>query len=241
MSRPFTITTSWDDGDILDLRLADLLDRYDVKGTFYITHEYREHRLSEAQIRALSQRHEIGAHTMTHPILTAIPLQRVQAEIEDSKAWLEDVIGDEVTAFCYPRGAYNEDVRQLVIDTGYELARTVQRYQLHLSNDPFTMPTTLHCYPFPLRPIRGIRTRVEPIQTAIPHIRRLQLSPLALFKWESFAQALLERAGEVGGVWHLWGHSWEIERYELWGKLEAVLQSIRQLPGVNHQTNSELI
>lgn len=65
------VTTSWDDGSYLDLRLSSLLDKYGIKGTFYISpyYEYRERSLTENEIILLSKRGEIGAHTLTHPYL----------------------------------------------------------------------------------------------------------------------------------------------------------------------------
>jgi len=36
------ITTSWDDGHVLDMRLASLLTHYGFKGTFYISPHDRE-------------------------------------------------------------------------------------------------------------------------------------------------------------------------------------------------------
>ena len=44
--KPFWITTSWDDGHTLDLRLADLLDKYDLRGTFYVARDYLDERLA---------------------------------------------------------------------------------------------------------------------------------------------------------------------------------------------------
>ena len=67
---PFDIVTSWDDGHPLDLRIAELLTRFGLTGTFYIARDYLDERITEAQIKALSCQHEIGAHTLTHPVLT---------------------------------------------------------------------------------------------------------------------------------------------------------------------------
>ena len=39
------ITTSWDDGHPLDFKLAELLNKYNLKGTFYIPRSNAEHRV----------------------------------------------------------------------------------------------------------------------------------------------------------------------------------------------------
>ena len=38
------------------------------------------------------------------------------------------------------------------------------------------------------------------------------------------ARSLLHTALRRGGVFHLWGHSWEVEATGQWGRLEEVLQ-----------------
>src|SRR3989344_6448243 len=67
------VTTSWDDGHKLDLKVASILKKYSIKGTFYICPEDRELRkselLSDREIVMLSKDFEIGAHTMTHLLL----------------------------------------------------------------------------------------------------------------------------------------------------------------------------
>jgi peptidoglycan-N-acetylglucosamine deacetylase len=244
MSNPtFTITTSWDDGHSLDLRLADLLDRYGQKGTFYIARDYLPERLTEPQIRELSARHEIGAHTLTHPVLTDISPERAREEIAGSRTWLMDALGADVTSFCYPKGYANPALQTLVRESGYRAARGVEAYQLSPGN-PYLMATTVHVYPFPLRPVKGLRhmrARLLPLTRALPHLRPLELSPLALRSWRSLALALLERAAACGGVYHVWGHSWEVEQYGMWDDLEAVLKAARAYPNARRVTNSELV
>ena len=98
------VTTSWDDGHVLDLRLAKLLKKYQLAGTFYVSPFDREfmleQRLDVEQIRLLSKDFEIGAHTMTHPLLTTIPDEEAATEIRESKTYLEAIIGKPVTSFC---------------------------------------------------------------------------------------------------------------------------------------------
>src|SRR5215469_1471877 len=106
------VTTSWDDGHKLDIKLAKLLKKYGIKGTFYVSpknHELsKKDRLSNAEIKSLSKDFEIGAHTMTHPHLTRIAPDKAFQEIKESKEYLESIIDKKVNSFCYPYGDFNE-------------------------------------------------------------------------------------------------------------------------------------
>jgi hypothetical protein len=224
----------------LDLRLAEYLQKYKLSGTFYIVRNYRFAGLTQANIRALSRQFEIGAHSLTHPDLTRIPVSKAREEINGSRAWLQSVIGAPINAFCYPEGAYNPEIRALVADAGFAVARTVKQYRLDCGSNILELPTTCHVYPFPLRPVSSVRARFEPVRMALPHVFRLRLSPADLRSWPALALALLERAAATGGIWHLWGHSWEIEKYGMWAELETVLSVAASYPDAQVVTNSEL-
>src|SRR3990172_9671589 len=90
------VTTSWDDGHIHDHKLARLLKKYSVKGTFYIPPRNREfprsELLTDSQILKLSKDFEIGGHTMTHPVLTKISLAEAEKEIIEGKQYLNKFI-----------------------------------------------------------------------------------------------------------------------------------------------------
>jgi len=43
------------------------------------------------------------------------------------------------------------------------------------------------------------------------------------------------------GVWHLWGHSCEIERYRMWKQLEEVLRYVSGRSDVRYLTNGQLV
>jgi hypothetical protein len=45
--------------------------------------------------------------------------------------------------------------------------------------------------------------------------------------WPRLASRLLERLARAGGVFHLWGHSWELERGAQWQRLDEVLRWMR--------------
>ncbi len=78
------VTTSWDDGTITDLKLAELLEKYGIKRTFYIATSFLDNPLTKKDIVALDKKFEIDAHTINHPDLTNVSLLEAKREIKDS-------------------------------------------------------------------------------------------------------------------------------------------------------------
>ncbi len=227
------VTTSWDDGDILDKRLSDLLSRYDIKGTFYITKNYRPERLSDEEIRTLSKRHEIGAHTITHP-----DLRVNSAEIKEGKDWLENLTDLEVKMFCYPKGLYDNSVVSVVKEARFLGARTTALGALTFS-DPFLIPTTIQVYPFPFR--KNSWKILQPYQQRAPALKALGVGTFSMYSWLNTAKTTFDIALQKGEMFHLWGHSWEIEKYKMWDELEKFLQYIKNRKDCVYVTNSELV
>lgn len=234
------VTTSWDDGDVLDKRVADLLDRYGLKGTFYIPRDYWGARLSDQQIRDLSERHEIGAHTLTHADLSKISLDDACNEIIGSKKWLGELVEKPSGMFCYPRGRYTSDVRREVEKAGFSGARTTQQFSLEIG-DLFEMKTTLHVYPLPFRFGVGLKRIFSPIRERYSGYRSLGVPLYDLRSFESAAKAAFDAALERGSVFHVWGHSWEVEKYGLWQQLESVLRYIGNHPDCKYVINGDLV
>ena len=228
------MTTSWDDGHKLDIRLAALLKKYGIKGTFYVCPQDREFKredlLSTEEMLSVSKDFEIGGHTITHPHLPKVSIEQADEEIAQSKAYLEEILLREVTAFCYPYGDYNEAVKGLVKKHGYKLARTTKRYAFDITPDVFEIPTTFHTY--------AHYTDLHKILS----FSEFSLTTLKKYwDWEKLAIALFERIYQTGGVFHLWGHSWELEKINGWQKLENVLAYIAKKNDVIHQNNTEIL
>lgn len=239
------VTTSWDDGDTLDRRLSSLLSRYGMRGTFYISKKYRPQRLSEGDIRELSGTHEIGAHTLSHPDLRVLSSEKRKEEIEGSKKWLEEILGFPVKMFCYPRGLHDELVVAAARNAGFLGARTTKLSVLTSPSDPFRLHTTIQVYPFPLRKLDERRyyfgRLLEPYAQRAPGLRALGVSTLSMYSWLRVAKNTLDIARESGEVFHLWGHSWEIEKYGMWGELEEFLEYASGNEHSVYLTNSEVL
>jgi peptidoglycan/xylan/chitin deacetylase (PgdA/CDA1 family) len=72
--------------------------------------------LSEDELRRLAEGGlvEIGSHTMSHPVLSAIPIRAQIDEISRSKACLEEVLGESIMSFAYPFGGRSHYTEQTV-------------------------------------------------------------------------------------------------------------------------------
>ncbi|QDU37904.1 Polysaccharide deacetylase [Maioricimonas rarisocia] len=70
---------------------------------------------------------DIGAHTVTHPVLANLPADRQQIEIENSRQRIETELGEPVRAFSYPVGqpeSYNADTQAALQRSGIRWAFT---------------------------------------------------------------------------------------------------------------------
>lgn len=71
---------------------------------------------------------EFGSHTLTHPHLTKIPLEKARLEIIESKNILEKRLKQKIETFCYPYGDYDKTIVELVKDAGYRGAVVTPKY-----------------------------------------------------------------------------------------------------------------
>jgi peptidoglycan/xylan/chitin deacetylase (PgdA/CDA1 family) len=180
---------------------------------------------------------EIGAHGVSHVPLWGLAEEELAKEVGDCKAILEDVLGKEVQMFCYPQGRFDRNVVRAVKRAGYRGARTVRMLSISLDFHPFEVPTTVQIFPHTrscyLRNIARAR-EVEGLQTCISHATQLG-------NWLELAKRLFDSVAEQGGIWHLYGHSWEIEELGFWEDLEEVLDYVSGHTGVRYVTNGELL
>lgn len=238
MSSPIIVTTSWDDGDPLDLRVAELLRARDLLGTFYVPiarYKGRE-RLTTSQLRSLvDEGFEVGGHTLTHKVLPKLSSQEIAREVD--KDGLEDILGRPVRMFCYPKGRFNGRVTRQVKHAGYEGARTVRMLRQSLDFDPFQMPTSLPAYPNRKQMYARNLLKGRNIRGLFHYVTEF----IRLDNWVSLGKILFDRVLREGGVWHLYGHSWQVEEMGLWDDLEEMLDYVSLRPGVAYIPNCDVI
>lgn len=232
-------TTSWDDGHPLDLRLAEMLGRYGLKGTFYIpSPESGLTTVTASEIRSLHEAGmEIGAHTMSHAVLTGLDSGRVRREVRDSKNWLENILGEPVHAFCYPLGKFNARVCSIVQECGFLIARTTVAFQSGRQFDPIRMPVSCQF----MRHSRQIHLRHALREVNAGGLIRWLYQMRATDDLDTLCARMIRNAADSGGVFHPWGHSWEIEEHGLWPMLDHMLRLVAAEREFEPVTNSRLV
>lgn len=198
-----TAVLSFDDYHPQNIKLANLLRQYDLPATFFIETLTTG---AEDQIKALSALgFEIGSHTMSHPPdIKQMGSEALRSELETSKLQIERWTGKPCTVLAYPRGRFNDDVVAAAARAGYIEARTTHVLKNGAAGDLLRTPTTIH---------------------AFDGRKEYDGRP-----WLVMADFYLDHILKTGGVFHLWGHAFEFDRYDTWPQLEKMFARLKALP-----------
>jgi peptidoglycan/xylan/chitin deacetylase (PgdA/CDA1 family) len=231
------ITTSWDDGNIADFRLAELLEKYNLQGTFYIPASNTEHDvMTEKEIVALSDKFEIGGHTMNHTSINNISNELFDKEIKGCYTWLTNLIGEPPKSFCFPRGVYNRQAVDYAIKSGFEIIRTTELLNPWFDKNDIVIPTTMQLF------------RHSELTYYKHLLKRFKIKSILLFlksgsssELQHILEYYLNYILKNGGCFHLWGHSWEIEEFNLWADLENLFRIMSDIPEFEYVNNKTLL
>ncbi len=155
--KPFperSLAITFDDGyESLYRNAFPVLQKHGMTATVFLTVGRRKSRnlaerlpalggkkmLSWKEIRDMERAGiNIGSHTLTHPDLRRLPLEQIQIEILDSKTIIEDTLGCTVSAFAYPFGYHNREIRE-VVQKFYSCACSARLGITKRSGDPFAL------------------------------------------------------------------------------------------------------
>ncbi len=107
-----------------------------------------------------------------------------------------------------------------------------------LTFDPFRMPTSVQAF---------AHSKVDYLKNLATagDFRRtwgyLRPPPARARNWVKLAMLLFDAVLNHGGVWHLYGHSWEIDDFNLWADLRVVLDYVSNRPGVLYLANGAVV
>ena len=219
------VTLSFDDGVIQDIPLVALLNNYGMKGTFNIScgkfeqcqtieadGMVFEHKvISREQAAGLYSGHEIGNHTWSHIALGNMPSNVQMYEISNNQHMLETLVHSMIRGLAYPYGSYNKDTFEILRLSGCIYGRTtVDTKKFDLPGDFYQWHPTCHFAAPELLNLADIFLKEE----------RPWYMP-----WQ---------------VFHIWGHSYELDCLNLWGQFETFIQLISRRKEIWYISNGEL-
>lgn len=222
------LTLSYDDGVAQDMRLADIMYKNGIKGTFNVPASFIDkedatpenckndprRKLSARQMREayLEKGMEIAAHGYLHPHLEELDASLVCQDVFTDRQELEKVFGTYVRGMAYPYGTYNNTVKEVVKACGIVYARTVKSVggNFRLPEDWLEIEPTCH------------------------H------SDPKLFEYaEDFLKYNIRDCDPVR-MFYLWGHSYEFDEFDNWDVIEKFCEYIGGRDDLWYATNIEI-
>jgi peptidoglycan/xylan/chitin deacetylase (PgdA/CDA1 family) len=223
------LTFSFDDGVTQHERLIAMLDRYGMHATFNINSGFfggknelirngvavRHDKLSAEEARRVYAGHEVAAHTLTHPNLTACSDAEIIRQVEQDRLALSELAGYEVIGMAYPCGGVNNDDRVADIiknHTGVAYCRTIT------NTDSFDQQENLY--------------RFNPNVYHIMEFDRLM----------EMGQRFIEMKPDKPQIFYIWGHSYEMDYHPGdWERLEEFFRLISNHDDIFYGTNKEVL
>jgi len=220
------LTFSFDDAVTQDARLIELFDKYGMKATFNLNAcrlggkrdlvlrngaVVKHNKFAPSDISRVYAGHEVASHSLTHPDLTRLASDEVVYEVEEDRLRLGELCGYEVVGFAYPGGDYDARTAKIIRE-----------------------------------------------QTGIKYARTIDPSgsfdvqdDLYVFKptchhdnWDflfAAGEKFLSLRTDEKKIFYVWGHSYEFDGDNSWGRFEEFLQMMSKKDDIDYLTNKEAL
>lgn len=204
------VACCWDDGVVNDIRLIELLRKYNAKATFNLNpgtmpehtavprwkkldekvwsyNGYVNGKVGLAEMKEIYQDFQVASHGWVHKG-GSVPGDEFIKDALDARKYLEDVFQRECRGYAWPCGDYTPRAGRLLKDAGFLYARTTQYTDnVGFTDSPMRLDSTCH------------------------HMDRQFFDKFQAVK-------------EQNGIFYFWGHSYELLDCDgLWDQLEQKL------------------
>lgn len=229
MDKKKFLTFSYDDGVTQDVRLIELFNKYGMKATFNLNSELlgldgalvrdgvqiTHIKNKKEDVKHIYEGHEVAAHTLTHPNLAKVTdAAEIIRQVEEDRMKLSDICGYEVLGMAYPGGGINySDFAAETIEkhTGIQYART-----------------TVSSYSF------DPQSNLYQFQPSVYH-------HVEMDKMFEMGENFLKLKTDVPQIFYVWGHAYEFDIRNEWGRFEAFLEMMSGRDDICYCTNLEAL
>lgn len=146
------LTLSYDDGVRQDIRLVEIMNKNGIRGAFHInaglfaTGIANPRLASDEALQTYAKgNQEISLHSFTHPHLETLPKATAALEVLRDKKEVERLTGTVIRGMSYPMGSYDQDVIDILKNTGIAYCRTTKATKnFNLPQNWLTLDPTCH-------------------------------------------------------------------------------------------------
>lgn len=229
MDKKKFLTFSYDDGVTQDIRLAELFHKYGMKATFNLNSErlgkdgeliregvrVNHTKNKKEDVKYIYEGHEVAGHTLTHPFLPNMTEPKdIIYEVEQDRLNLSEICGYEVVGMAYPGGGinYNASVAEIIkSSTGIQYARTT------VSSSNFELQEDLYQF-----------------KPSVYHHAEMD-------RMFELGEQFLNMKTDVPQIFYVWGHAYEFDIHDDWGRFEEFLQMMSGRDDICYCTNKEAL
>lgn len=225
------VTFSYDDGFRTDIRLAQTLDKYGLKGTFninngYISEDPEGKWMTADDIRThiLDKGHEVANHGHHHwSVCSHRPIEALRDMLR-CRLELEEKFGGFIRGMATPDNGLNRFDNGSDIESFKALMRGLDLAYCRtstLANTDFKLPQDFWFW-------------APTIRHADPNVKDCIAKFKALTESKQYISETHPR------LFFLWGHSWEFKKYNNWELLEEICQELSGMEDTWYATNMEI-
>lgn len=225
------VTFSYDDACRQDLRLAELLNKYNLKGTFnvnskFIAKDSNGWHLTKEEIKQniLDKGHEVATHGEYHKANGVIRLVEGIQDVINCRRVLEEEFGMIIRGMAYPDSGirvFHNQTTMADIATYLKSLDIVYARTLGKNNTKFNLPEDWYQWmPTGHHDDSCLLTLVDEFLNL-----KLNKGPLSMY---------------VPKLFYLWGHAYEFDKNNNWDRIEEICQKLCNKDDIWYATNIEI-
>ena len=213
------VAQCWDDGVATDIRLIEILRKYNAKATFNLCpgllsedtvpprwadpflrtwtfNGFIGGRVGKKELKAVYDGFQVASHCWKHETVGLVSDDVFLKAAVDARNFLEDTFGRECRGFAWPCGKHTPETERMLAEAGFRYGRTVEN-------------------------ISDVTANTNPL--ALASSCSFQSSAF----WRLFDDA------KSTGVFYFWGHSYEMmDVPQLWERIELKIKTLSEDPDV---------